>query len=42
MKAQQIQRCEATENESASFARILEVFHALGLSMPKPARFVRG
>lgn len=42
VKTQQIQRYEATEYESASFARVLEVVQALGLKMPKPARLVRG
>jgi len=41
VKTQQIQRYEATEYESASFARILKVVQALGLRMPKPARLVR-
>ena len=41
MKTQQIQRYEATEYESASFARVLKVVQALGLKMPKPARLVR-
>ena len=41
IKAQQIQRYEATEYESASFARIRKVVQALGLRMPKPARLVR-
>ncbi len=42
VKTQQIQRYEATEYESASFARVLKVVQALGLKMPKPARLVRG
>lgn len=42
VKTQQIQRYEATEYESASFARVLKVVQALGLRMPKPARLVRG
>lgn len=42
VKTQQIQRYEATEYESASFARIRKVVQALGLRMPKPARLVRG
>ena len=42
MKTQQVQRYEATEYESASFARIRKVVQALGLRMPKPARLVRG
>lgn len=42
VKTQQVQRYEATEYESASFARILEVVNALGLRMPRPARLVRG
>ena len=41
VKTQQVQRYEATEYESASFARILKVVHALGLRMPKPVRLVR-
>lgn len=41
VKPQQVQRYEATEYESASFARILKVVQALGLSMPKPVRLVR-
>ena len=41
VKAQQVQRYEATEYESASFARILKVIQALGLRMPKPVRLVR-
>jgi len=41
LKTQQIQRYEATEYESASFARIRKVVQALGLRMPKPARLVR-
>jgi ribosome-binding protein aMBF1 (putative translation factor) len=41
VKAQQVQRYEATEYESASFARILKVVQALGLSMPKAVRLVR-
>jgi len=42
VKTQQIQRYEATEYESASFARIRTVVQALGLRMPKPTRLVRG
>jgi ribosome-binding protein aMBF1 (putative translation factor) len=42
VKTQQIQRYEATEYESASFARIRKVVQALGLRMPKPVRLVRG
>ena len=42
VKTQQIQRYEATEYESASFARVLKVVQALGLKMPRPARLVRG
>ena len=42
VKTQQVQRYEATEYESASFARIRKVVQALGLRMPKPARLVRG
>ena len=41
VKPQQVQRYEATEYESASFARILKVVQALGLRMPKAARLVR-
>ncbi len=41
VKTQQVQRYEATEYESASFARIRKVIQALGLRMPKPARLVR-
>lgn len=41
VKAQQVQRYEATDYESASFARILEVVQALGLRMPKAVRLVR-
>ena len=41
VKPQQVQRYEATEYESASFARILKVVHALGLSMPRAVRLVR-
>ena len=41
VKTQQVQRYEATEYESASFARVLKVVQALGLRMPKPARLVR-
>ncbi len=41
VKTQQIQRYEATEYESASFARIRKVVQALGLRMPKPARLIR-
>ena len=37
----QVQRCEATGYESASFARILKVVQARGLTMPKTARLVR-
>jgi DNA-binding transcriptional regulator YiaG len=42
VKAQQVQRYEATEYESASFARILKVVHALGLRMPTGIRLVGG
>ena len=41
VKPQQVQRYEATEYESASFARIRKVVQALGLTMPKPVRLVR-
>jgi ribosome-binding protein aMBF1 (putative translation factor) len=40
VKTQQIQRYEATEYESASFARIRKVVQALGLRMPKAARLI--
>ena len=42
LKTQQVQRYEATEYESASFARIRKVVEALGLRIPKPVRLVRG
>ena len=42
VKTQQIQRYEATEYESASFARIRKVVQALGLRVVKPARLVGG
>ena len=41
VKPQQVQRYEASEYESASFARILKVVQALGLRMPKAVRLVR-
>ena len=41
VKPQQVQRYEATEYQSASFARILKVVQALGLTMPKAVRLVR-
>jgi HTH-type transcriptional regulator/antitoxin HipB len=41
VKPQQVQRYEATDYRSASFARILKVVQALGLTMPKAARLVR-
>ncbi len=41
VKPQQVQRYEATEYESASFARILKVVQALGLKMPRAVRLVR-
>ena len=41
VKTQQIQRYEATEYESASFARIRKVVQALGLKMPRPVTLVR-
>lgn len=41
VKTQQIQRYEATEYESASFARIRKVVQALGLRMPRPVTLVR-
>ncbi len=42
LKTQQVQRYEATEYESASFARIRKVVQALGIRMSEPARLVRG
>ena len=42
VKTQQVQRYEATEYESASFARICKVVQALGLRMPNPTRLIRG
>jgi ribosome-binding protein aMBF1 (putative translation factor) len=41
LKAQQVQRYEATEYECASFARIRKVVQALGLRIPKAIRLVR-
>ncbi len=41
LKAQQIQRYEATEYESASFARIRQIVQVLGIRLPKPAKLVR-
>jgi ribosome-binding protein aMBF1 (putative translation factor) len=41
IKPQQVQRYEATDYESASFARILKVVKALGLTMPRAVRLVR-
>ena len=41
VKPQQVQRYEATDYESASFARILKVVQALGLRMPRAVRLVR-
>jgi ribosome-binding protein aMBF1 (putative translation factor) len=41
VKTQQVQRYEATEYGSASFARILKVVQALGLRMPKAVRLIR-
>jgi ribosome-binding protein aMBF1 (putative translation factor) len=41
LKPQQVQRYEATEYDSASFARICKVVQALGLSIPKAVRLVR-
>ncbi|MCC6585298.1 MAG: helix-turn-helix transcriptional regulator [Bryobacterales bacterium] len=38
VKTQQVQRYEATDYESASFARIRKVVEALGLRLPTPAR----
>ena len=41
VKPQQVQRYESTDYESASFARILKVVQALGLTMPRAVRLVR-
>jgi ribosome-binding protein aMBF1 (putative translation factor) len=41
IKPQQVQRYEATEYESASFSRIVDVVRALGLTMPKAVRLAR-
>jgi ribosome-binding protein aMBF1 (putative translation factor) len=41
LKTQQIQRYEATEYESASFARIRQVVQVLGIRLPRPAKLVR-
>jgi ribosome-binding protein aMBF1 (putative translation factor) len=41
LKTQQVQRYEATEYESANFARIVKVVEALGLRMPRAVRLVR-
>ena len=41
VKPQQVQRYEATEYESASFARIVKVVQALGLRMPRAIRLTR-
>ncbi len=41
VKPQQVQRYEASEYASASFARIVKVLQALGLTLPKAARLVR-
>ena len=41
VKTQQVQRDEATEYRSASFARICRVVQTLGLRMPRPVRLVR-
>jgi ribosome-binding protein aMBF1 (putative translation factor) len=41
VKTQQIQRYEATEYQSASFARIRKVVEALGLRISKPVRLIR-
>ncbi len=41
VKPQQVQRYEATDYESASFARIRDVIRALRLRMPKAVRLVR-
>lgn len=41
VKTQQVQRYEATDYQSASFARICRVVRTLGLRIPKPVRLVR-
>jgi ribosome-binding protein aMBF1 (putative translation factor) len=41
IKPQQVQRYEATEYGSASFARVLTVVQTLGLKIPKAVRLVR-
>jgi ribosome-binding protein aMBF1 (putative translation factor) len=41
IKTQQVQRYEATEYESASFARIRKVVEALGLRLSKPVTLTR-
>lgn len=41
VRPQQVQRDEATEYGSASFARVVKVVQALGLRMPKAVRLVR-
>jgi HTH-type transcriptional regulator/antitoxin HigA len=41
IKTQQVERYEATEYESARFARISRVIEALGLRMAKPVRLIR-
>lgn len=41
LKPQQVQRYEATDYESATFARILKVVQALGLRMSNAARLIR-
>jgi ribosome-binding protein aMBF1 (putative translation factor) len=41
IKPQQVQRYEATEYDSASFARICRVVQALGLRIPRAVRLVR-
>lgn len=42
VKAQQIQRYEASDYESASFARIREIARVLGLRVRESVEFVRG
>lgn len=42
LKTQQVQRYEATDYETASFARIRKVVEALGLRLPTPARLTHG
>ena len=42
VKAQQIQRYEASDYQSASFARIREIARVLGLRVRESAELVRG